>query len=317
MSLTFFFRSRLPDTSLLVKLLLDSTICDEKPIQRQIGWNLMAADRQGLKAKVYPPAYPNGGNWSHTDLLARNSYSEVIANVSDIDREGLEQGLTRIERQAERLLLVDGQLWMETTPPCILVSIGNKPKTVSKTLAFVPEAPLPLIDIVSFPLDRADEADEFAPGLAHGQDSTGAWSVSDHTVPYEADDSDHFWFDQGHLETRNLALNLTLATHPTVRLHVSARRMPDYNVSLLGGPEHATHNAAMEIVRDADFVMGECGDITQMVDDIIRMWNGCRNPSGHLMTGQLTINGQRFLLSHAAERAEHAPISLPIGLNRP
>jgi hypothetical protein len=93
--------------------------------------------------------------------------------LSEIDHAAFDAGVGEARREAGKLLLVSGDLWVETPPPVISVDFsGGVQSAVGLRLAYLPDWLDPNLGRQYFPLDADGEAVEYARSvrdLAHDE----------------------------------------------------------------------------------------------------------------------------------------------------
>ncbi|MCS4090200.1 hypothetical protein [Rhizobium sp. BK176] len=279
-------------------------------IQRQIGWRLQGdSTGRDRKENTWPTAYARSAKaWGITESLNGHLYGAVLDQLADVDADAVSGFVEKYEHQASKLLIVDGELWIESLPPSICVQYdytGNRQQVASVYLAVLPEGPTQCLETVCFPLDRHDEALQYAGHLARAIDDGRGVDVSDALVPFKADGGGLFDFSPEEIELRNLCHHLTVSTERSIRV-----TDPEFLAKFMTDSLREEQARVFELAMRADFVAGKYEDLTGWFDMTATLWKKCRRPSY-----QFRINGQRkqvgdLLLARGYENLENAPISL-------
>ncbi|MBY3432599.1 hypothetical protein HFN89_00230 [Rhizobium laguerreae] len=146
----------------------------------------------------------------------------AMDDVQEVNRDDLEEAFAMHRAQADRLLLIDGELWYETTPPCIAVETlwrGGVAKNASVHARYrhLPEAMDHAITTVYYPLSAFAEAKDAAREMrarfrmagvkmlteAFEKDNLPAFEHGDHPA-FQFDQSEDFVQRTGHA----LAVNI-------------------------------------------------------------------------------------------------------------
>jgi hypothetical protein len=279
-------------------------------LQRQICWRLQGdSTGRDRKENTWPTAYPRSSRaCGVTETLNDHFYGTVLEHLTDIDSNAVSGFLEAYEHQASKLLVVDGELWMESLPPSICVQFdyrGNGQQVAAVYLAVLPEGPGQCLETVYFPLERREEALQYAGRLARAIDDGRGVGVSNALVPYKADGGGIFDFSQEEVELRNLCHHLVVSTERSIRATGS-----EFLAKVMDESTRNEQARVFELAMRADLVMGKYEDLSGWYDMTATLWKKCRRPSY-----QFHINGHRkqvgdLLLARGYENLENVPIAL-------
>jgi hypothetical protein len=174
-----------------------------KPIRTVIEDRLDALAMMGsdTRNRTWPKLYAFPARENEELTLDR-----AMDQVQEVDRDDLEEAFAMNRTQADRLLLIDNELWYETTPPCISVETrwwGGKAATSSVVVRYrhLPESMDHAITNTYFPLAAFHEAQAAAEAATARFRMSGVSALTTH---FEKDNlpsfghGDHpaFQFDQ-------------------------------------------------------------------------------------------------------------------------
>ncbi|MCV9964676.1 hypothetical protein OIU34_22560 [Pararhizobium sp. BT-229] len=227
-----------------------------KPIRLHFEHRHFALAR-GLIYKTCPP------HARHDDPRNETSAEDIAHIVKERDPESFLTCLRMQQRRLESLVCIDGDIWLETSPPCIMVSVpephvfANPQDIVIKT-ALLPEWHDRRITTRYFPLDDLDGAHAYADELA-AVSANGKATVTDYRSFMATPSSSAMDFDPDE-EFRNryltgLALNYGVCLD-VMKMDEQART------------EHPVAVAFDEALRD-NFVTGERADIASVSEGLL------------------------------------------------
>ncbi|MCV9964115.1 hypothetical protein OIU34_19725 [Pararhizobium sp. BT-229] len=284
-------------------------------LQKQIGWVLQAdSTHRDRREHTWPHPYPGSTKrWGLTDTLNDQLFTNVSTELSEIDGDAVARSTRDFAHQAGKLLVVDGDLWMESPPPAICVHYTDGFVVID--IAPVHEGPTPQPSTVYFPLDRRGEAERYADVLADtcaGQ--YGKRKISDGMVPFSESGSELLAFNPEEVELRNICHNLVVSNERSLRA-----TNPDHDAGFLTDAARQEHDVAFAKALDADFVRGEYHDLSGHFDMAATLWKKCRRPAyqfdlpanrkgGHLH-GDRKRTGD-LMLARGYQMLENAPITL-------
>ena len=277
-------------------------------LQRQIAWALQSdSTGRDRKENTWPSPYARSSKqWGITETLNDKLFRDVSSELSEIDGEAVESAMRDFEYQAAKLILVDGELWIESLPPAIRVAYDyEKGRIANISLAILPEGPTPRPMVAYFPLDRRDEAERYAHQLAYTIDDGGKVEVCDVTVPFSANGDELLEFSHEEVGLRNTCHSLVVSNERYIRA-----TDPEYVAAFLTDAMKQEQDVAFVKALEADFVRGGYHDLSGHFDMAATLWKKCRRPAY-----QFDLLGNRkkagdLMLSRGYEMLENAPITL-------
>lgn len=134
-----------------------------KPIRMHYEHRHFAIGR-GLVYKTWPPVDP------HADARNTTAYEAIQPLINDIDTDSLATCQRMQARRLDGLLCIDGDVWMETSTPCVMVNMvtshyADNPQDVWIKTAFLPEWHDRRITTRYFPLHDTDGANAYVEEL--------------------------------------------------------------------------------------------------------------------------------------------------------
>jgi hypothetical protein len=219
----------------------------------------------------------------------------VNKKLVHIDTESLATAFTLIERRSEGLLVIDGDLWVETTPPGYLVSPTPKQKGVN-TPSVVDSIGLSpcsfdfkLFDRW-FPLSDKAAADEYhdeAVDALHRQPGVVGVGGVDKVIDYEV---------EGACSLLGLESTIDPAFRTAALLAVRcARGETRTSAANVGAEQKAALGRVMAGLGQLNHVLGVVPDITPDIAEIPRIWAKMYRPmSDELGAG----HAGQFLIGH-------------------
>jgi hypothetical protein len=246
-----------------------------KPIRLHYEHRHFALAR-GLNYKTWPPFK------GHDDQRNSTSFEAVEPLVRELDEESFLTCSRMQDRRLDGIIAINGQFWLETSTPCIMVSLTNaytfaNPGSIWIKTAFLPEWHDRRITTRYFPLDEFDGARAYAEDL---QAMFGARSgnITDYRSSTETGSSPATEFD-AHDEFRQRHL-VSLALNYGVCLNVM--KLPNHERS-----DHPVAVAFDEALRD-NCVTGERADMDSVADRLVTEVDRI----GRLTSGQMLTNIQ-------------------------
>jgi hypothetical protein len=184
-----------------------------------------------------------------------------------LDAESVMRGVAMHKAMTDRLVAIDGQFWMESPPPAVIVELvqgaGVGIHPVNIRYGFVPVISDPTLTRAYFPLSQTEEAVAYAADLAGIHGSCGEARPA---VP--AFDAVATHFDPAPLEVHRIGLALTSEI-----AHQFFSRGRDFE-----GKNTTLFHAALEQARISNDVLGDRGDFTDLLVDLDALWNRMRQP---------------------------------------
>ncbi|MBY3433176.1 hypothetical protein HFN89_03135 [Rhizobium laguerreae] len=273
------------------------------PVQRWAEWiiDLHGADT-ARNYKLWPektqPPKPS---------LDRNAVEFSSAELNDVNGDDVAVAMKMCEAQAGRLLVIGGKYWMETTMPCLTVSMDGddrRPLGVKLDMEFLPQG-LAGSTWMRFPLTAYEEARDFARQIV--QDWGG-------TV------------DIGHAEVADLDLSRVGFDHNEETAHAMAlavgsnlvRRSAQHefhvvhadSTPLFEGRRLARFLTVKDAILSNNDIIGERSNLIDLMPEILDLWQGVKSPrySGlGLPPAGLTAR----LVAKAVEMSEDTVINVP------
>ncbi len=134
-----------------------------KPIRMHHEHRHFALSR-GLTYKTWPPFN------TYDDVRNATTFESIANFIKDLDEESFLNCQRMQDRRLDGLLCVDGDIWMETSPPCIMVNVStshyaDNPQDVWIKTAFLPEWHDRRITTRYFPLHDGNGANAYVEEL--------------------------------------------------------------------------------------------------------------------------------------------------------
>ena len=276
-------------------------------LQRQAEWRLSGeSGKYDLKERTWPDH--DRRTSMKLRLTGQNNktvFADVRPDLKDIDHSMIESAMDDFRYQAGKLLFIGRELWMECLPPSYTIEASEYPfEWATVSLRHLPEGPASWPEMLSFPLDRRDEAFEYARELSIAR--FGVPSVLDRTVPFTAETGDLVLFDQARLETTAFPHNMVLASN-----RYMASAAPEFVETFLTPDLAQAHAEAYSKVMRADFVRNVFEDLDGDFPAIERLWRKCRRPC-YDMYGYRDRTVTDLLLSRIYAHLENEPIRVPL-----
>lgn len=206
-------------------------------------------------------------------------------------------------RRAEGLLAVDGKLWVETAPPAFVVSAHEYKRVTLQTAQWPEWFTHGTIDRY-FPLTKRDEAVAYATALARSRKS----QVEDLTAPIGHRDHPALEFDAELDQASRLAGSIAIDCEHTLRFDRDTRGRQD--ATCLAAVE-----TAMEGLRGMNYVLGRRDDLSALLPDLFRLWNGMGRPRPNSVFGVMAHKLVDTVVERAMADIDHRPIDVfDIGL---
>jgi hypothetical protein len=286
-------------------------------VQRQVEWDIAAKGRL-LDGQLFhwPPRPQERRNEEALAYLNRTPFADVLRMVGPFDGADMDKALATYGHQFDKLLAVDGELYMETPPPCYIVQSQwrtGRTTCVMVHIGHLQEDFGTQLDRVCFPLERREEALAYAGRLAEiasaDPNDRRAVEIVDRSVAFSAEKHAAFDLDHKVVEVRNLlhrfACSNVRSIDNTDEGHVAGWMTPKLA---------AVRETSADAIGAADFARGTFADIAPFAEDILTTWKKCRRPSYNFW-----ITGKRremadLLTDRVREHLRDAPISVLGGL---
>lgn len=243
----------------------------------------------------------------------------VLKNIRTLEEDGLALCEDMYRHQFSKLVMIDGEFWMESRPPAYRVtpSWTEEYGTADVDMVVLPDTLDMKTDRLFFPLTETEDMEgyiERLKGVSRAaainrpdgpvrmvEDMRGA-TPNLFLVDYQCSDPDLLHFDHRHEETHRLALALAvenerhLARNPQLRAKV--------------GPElcAAVDAAHLEAMKQ-NTLLGEAGDPARWLTESATVWKKLGRRQSVFSFGNATLSN--VTLARAFDHVEFMPISVP------
>lgn len=234
-------------------------------------------------------------------------YEELLGRLAEIDATSFASAIAEQETEAQKLLLVDGDYWIETTPPAIMVSMEGTGRTARAVLQIVHLPNWIDRDLSKqyFPFDRHGEALEWARQMNNCREGHATDALEDFSGEALAHGLDHplMTFDfEAHAVRR---ATYVLATDACRWLN------RDGVANVKAGPDavraaYAVRDMAIGCGTD----MGEWPDVADVVPDITSAWKSTSRKPGWAVLPQNRFWFGNLICANAEKMAADLPIYL-------
>jgi hypothetical protein len=286
-----------------------------RPLVDEFAWML---DRESSNVQLMKTAWPRNPVGRREDQFAgwnthRNGVDidDPAHGINDIDGDDWHTAKEMIRVQAGKLLLVDGEVWLRSRPPCYRVQhlpgYGyGPPGRVEVAMVTAPESYTGDLDVQHFSLADHDLAVQAADGLMAryvGREPVFRCDLVDDRVPFECHDDGLLDYD--HEEEEINRFGYAAAAEITSFL----KRNPKY-ADRLDESEIGMVADAFEEVRQVNHILGEHRDMTRFVPGLAAAWAAL----GHkqFLTGGVSVSAEA---KTAATRALNYIDAAPIGVD--
>lgn len=273
-------------------------------VRRQVEWDL---EKTSLSDSNVVTAWPGGpGNIARDRVRTMTEFPAIVPTTENIDAELAEISRQRIEAQTRKLLVIGGELWVESRPPCWRVSVLDEYITIDLATAF--EGFDPVLSRRHFPLDRLEDARAYARQCATPRASEDIeYAVSEYIVDYDAHLPDLLEFDADAEELSRIGYALA---SESMRY---GRRNQIWLNNLDAGLRSSLCSAYAETMG-TDYLRGQMGDVGQYVEDLCTVWRKFHRPTSWCELGPVRARFGDMLMKRARSLAENAPITLGSGI---
>jgi hypothetical protein len=242
-----------------------------QPMERRSQWmiDLHGADTQ-RNYKLWPEkaSHPKPPLSRNAVLFSETDFKEV--NADDVAR-----GMQMCEAQAGRLLMIGGKYWMESTMPCLTVTVkgdDRHDKSIELGMEFLPLGHSG-DTWMRFPLSAYDEAHDFAQQMVRewgGTVNVGHADVAD--IDVSGVDFDH---NEEAAHTMALAVGSNLVRrsvqHEFHSVHADA-------APLFEGARLRRFEAVKEAILANNDIIGERSNLVDITPDILDLWQSVKSP---------------------------------------
>lgn len=248
------------------------------PIQTHIEQRLFATHGDRSTAEF---CWPRCGRTLDERAVSRIESRDAFAladterHLADVDEGSMAAGLAMCDRQASRLLIVDGDIWYETAKPCLTVgertvylrSAGTASAwsggRLTLSVDIMPETYCPDLAQRRFPLEASDEAMAYMERLQ--SEAPGMPSPRDLRVETAVYDREAVAFDA----TEELVFRVGSALTTGI---LAARAYPGKRARALSYADTAVLAEAERELLASNLVMGDRGDFTALVQPLLALW---------------------------------------------
>ncbi|MCS4089826.1 hypothetical protein [Rhizobium sp. BK176] len=242
-----------------------------QPVEKRAQWmiDLHGADTQ-RNYKLWPEE-----NRHPKPPVSRNDFLFSEADLKQVNEDDVAVSMRMFEAQADRLLVIGGKYWMETTMPCLNVVVFERGRGNGVTLDM---GFLPLGHAGStwmrFPLSAFDEAHEFAQQMRQvwraGEVDIGHADIAD--IDVSAVDFDHNE-EAAHTMALVVGSNLVRRSVQHEFHSVHAESAP-----LFTGATLQRFEAVKEAVLANNDIVGARSNLIDMTPDILELWQSVKSP---------------------------------------
>lgn len=285
-----------------------------RPLIDEFDWLLDRRSTAALKSKTaWPKPGPreslSAGWHRHRNAVRLGS---VDAPVKDIDQSDLAAAMAMIQRQVDRLVVADGEIWMASRPPAYRVQFKpsvykGPPSEIVVAMVTAPESFVGNLNTLHFSLGDEDEAIEVAKHLYGDESKWGEGftrKLLDFRVPYEC--SDETLLDYEYQQEEINRVGYTAA----FECHAFLGRKPNYE-SKLTQQEIDVIGEAFAATLESNYILGDHSDMSPFIPTLASAWMKLGYPQ--ILTGghSLSHYGRRAM-DRAMDYVENAPISLKV-----
>lgn len=240
--------------------------------------------------------------------VSRNTVDFAQAQLRDVNGDDFGVFQRMFEAQVNRLLIIGGKFWMETTMPCLSVVMGGgdySPRTVTLSAGFLPLVTPRTSTWMRFPLSAQDEA------RAYAEQTVAEWR-GERSIGYaetEGMDLGAVGFDHNEEAAQSMALavgsNLVRRTvqHEFHPIHQNA-------APLFEGTRLARFLAVKEAILSNNDISGERSDLVALIPEIMELWNSVKSPRYDRLGMPVPWISAR-MIEQATEMADNTTISAP------
>lgn len=272
-------------------------------LTRQWDWELERASVTDGRVVNAWPGIVRGQN-RHATREATD-FHDIMSDISQLDDRATQRSLDMIERQSQRLLMIEGQIWMDCRPPCLVVDVDDRGDEICVGLS-ISHAPDGLDCKLSrryFDLQDIDAARDYIAQCCKKPKQERLGFSSYEALPdYEAIDPEFARYDADGEELSRIGY--ALASECT-RFRQRTHKWIDANKA-------DSLESAINVVNETNYVTEEFADVAPYVDDLCDTWNFLERPSTFCEIGPASSR-KRFgdmMIKRAHELVENAPIDL-------
>ena len=283
-----------------------------RPLIDEFDWQLDRRTTTTLKSKATWPkpgpreALDAGWHWHRNEVRLRGA----DARVKDVDEGQLAAAMAMIQRQVERLIVADGEIWIASRPPAYRMQFkpsvyNGPPSEVVVAMVTAPEGYVGNLNTQHFSLGDEEQAFEAAQRL-YGDEST--WgegftrTLLDFRVPYECADEALLGYDYQQEEINRVGYTAA------VECHAFLARKPEY-AAKVAEQQIEEIGDAFAATLDSNYILGQHSDMSPFIPTLASAWKKLGHPQ--ILTGGHGLSHQaRRAMARALDYVENAPITL-------
>jgi hypothetical protein len=239
--------------------------------------------------------------------VSRNDIDFSTTDFRNVNSDDLALYMKMFKAQANRLLIIGGKFWMETTKPCLTVTMsggGEQAKKVTLDAGFLPLVSPRTSTWMRFPLSSYGEA------VTYAEEMKRSWGGSN---------------DIGFAETDGMDLSSVIFDPDEEAVHAMALAVGSNLVRRTVQHEfHQVHQDSMPLfegrrldrfltIKDAilsnNDIIGERSDLVGLLPEIMDYWNSLKSPR-YVGLGMPPAGISGVMIQQALEMAENTTINL-------
>ncbi|MDW9478775.1 hypothetical protein GOB57_08660 [Sinorhizobium meliloti] len=273
------------------------------PIQRWTQWFI---DLHGMDTARNYKIWPE--ERSPRPAVNRNDVDFSQSQLLDVNGDDFTLFERMFEAQADRLLMIGGKFWMETTMPYLSVTMEGgdyRPKSVRLDVGFLPLAE-PRATWMRFPLAAYDEALAFAEQIAR------EWRASEIDIGYaEVDGLDLSAVGFDHNEEVAHAMTLAVGSNLVRRsVQHEFHKIHENADPLFEGARLSRFLAVKEAILSNNDITGQRSDLISLMPEVLELWNSVKKPRYEGLGLPVPALSDR-LIAKAVEMSEDTMINVP------
>jgi hypothetical protein len=270
-------------------------------------WTQWFIDVHGMDTARNYKLWPEEPRAPHPPVN-RNDVDFATAELRDVNGDDFAVYMKMFEAQANRLLVIGGKFWMETTKPCLTVTMSggdHNAKAVTLDAGFLPLVSPRTSTWMRFPLSAYGEA------VAYAEQMMGEWRGTNDIGFAETDGMDLSAVGFDHDEEATHAMALAVGSNLVRRsvqheFHQVHRESPP----LFEGSRLTRFLAVKDAILANNDISGERSDLVGILPEIMEFWNSVKSPRyDGLGMPPAGIAGR--MIAQALEMAENTTINIP------
>lgn len=240
--------------------------------------------------------------------LNRNEVDFAQAQVRDVNGDDFGVFQRMFEAQANRLLIIGGKFWMETTMPCLTVTMtggDHAPRTVALEAGFLPLVTPRTSTWMRFPLSAQGEA------RAYAEQTSSEWRCEQRIGYAETDEMDLGAVGFDHNEESAQAMALSVGSNLVRRtVQHEFHSLHQNSDPLFEGTRLARFLAVKEAILANNDISGERSDLISLIPEIMDLWRSVKSPRYEGLGMPPPWISAR-MIEQATEMADNTTISAP------